>query len=77
MSVIIKVQRPVISSDREQPWLLYDEDRSHSVMISGDKVPKAWIKLMGSDYKMYCQAEWFSIPEGHWEIYRKVARQEW
>lgn len=77
MSVIIKVQRPVISTDPRQPWVLYDEHNNHVETVPGDAIPEYVKKMMGDDHKMYCKASWSSTVG--WGIVPKsrVGRQEW
>ncbi len=54
VDVILKVQRPIFSSEVEERWLIYDEERTFMLELSPNE---DMIELMDGDLKMYVVAE--------------------
>jgi hypothetical protein len=61
MTQIVKVQRPIMTNDPDQPWLMYDRERKHVTEVPDAIVP-AYVKTaMREDYKAYFVGAWSSI----------------
>lgn len=67
---IVKVQRPIGGNDTLNPWLMYDERRTHQTTVPDTLISDEVRNLMGSDYKMFAFAEW-RHDEG-WKILARV-----
>lgn len=75
MTDIIKVQRPLSTTDPTIPWLIYDKSRHRQQQIPQSVVPPRAVKDMGSDLKGYFEGTWSSIVG--WAIGKRVRNQEW
>lgn len=61
MTEIVKVQRPIMTSDPDAPWLIYDAERLHVTEVPSAVIP-AYVKTaMGDDFKAYFVGAWSSI----------------
>lgn len=72
MSEIVKVQPPMFSGDPDDPWMIYDQNNRHLTMVPDWAIPPKVKKAMEGGYKAFFRAEWFSVPQGHWELYERV-----
>lgn len=61
MTEIVKVQRPMMTSDQSLPWLIYDADRKHVTQVPGIAIPHHVRDAMGDDFKAYFVGAWSSI----------------
>lgn len=53
----VKVQRPLGGNDPTNPWLIYNEKRTHLQKIPEAKVPEEVRKCMGDQIKQYWRAK--------------------
>ena len=76
MSVeIVKVQRPIATTDPDAPWLIYDRASKH-VEHRPDRMVRREIKdKMGGAYKAFFRGAWSSIVG--WGLSDRVADQDW
>ena len=72
---IVKVQRPIVSNDPDDPWLIYDKARKHECEVPDAAIPKHVRKAMGSDFKAYFKGTWSSIVG--WGLSVRVNAQDW
>ena len=75
MTEIVKVQRPVMSTEEHPPWLMYDEGRKHVTEVDPRMVPQYVKDAMGDDFKAYFVGAWSSIVG--WGLSERVADQDW
>ncbi len=61
MTEIVKVQRPILTTDPNAPWLIYDEARKHVTEVPEAVIPAYVKKAMGDDFKAYFVGAWSSI----------------
>lgn len=54
--VVLKVQRPVVSTDPDRPWLLYSEERATKVVMPEAHVSPELLAAMGERHKVYVRA---------------------
>ena len=54
---VFKVQRPLDSDDPDGYWLVYNKDRSVSMLIRMSDTDAEIVRLMGSAYKIYIRAD--------------------
>lgn len=73
---IVKVQRPVYSSDPNMPWLVYDQLRSREVQIKDKDIPTHVKKAMGNDLKAFFKARW-DTEKDTWNILGKTNWRSW
>jgi hypothetical protein len=71
---VVKVQRPLATNDSNQPWLVYDEDKSRVESIPAYKVPEHVKEQMLSLPKAYFEAH---FADGHWRIGDRVKDRNW
>ena len=55
--MIIKVQRPLMTTDPSLPYLVYDKTRKHEYMIPKHQMDSKIVKLMANQLKLYFEAE--------------------
>ena len=72
---IVKVQRPMMTTDPTTPWLIYDKARKHQVTIPDAVIPKHVKDAMGDDFKAYFKGAWSSIVG--WGLSERVKAQNW
>ncbi len=72
---IVKVQRPIMAKDSNQPWLVYDKARSHVETKPSKAIGSDLRKAMGDDHKAYFHGAWSST--GGWELSERVEDQSW
>jgi hypothetical protein len=75
MTEIVKVQRPVVSSDSHSPWLIYDKSRKHVESKPDLVIPKHVRDAMKNDFKAYFRGAWSSIVG--WGLGERVPDQGW
>lgn len=72
---IVKVQRPLMSSVTEAPWLVYAEGRDRVEMVPEAKITDAVKKAMADDMRAYFVAEWSS--DNGWSLKDRVSDHDW
>lgn len=73
MSEIVKVQRPIFSSDPNAPWLIYAEGARLLRQVPDKDIPEDIKRQMGDSYKGFFKADWTSLPHGSaWVIHNRV-----
>ncbi len=76
MTEIVKVQRPVFTTDPMSPWLMYDREKKHMVEVPGAVIPAHVKEAMGDDPKAYFVGAWSSVVG--WGLSERVSdQQEW
>lgn len=70
MTVVVKVQRPMVPPDG--PWLVYDRANLH--VVSLPTIPHGVRSQMGDDFKAYFHALW---ADGRWHIGNRVKSEGW
>lgn len=53
---VLKVQRPISTTDESIPWLFYNRDHSVDFEMPEDGLAPNLVKAMGDDLKMYVNA---------------------
>ena len=71
MTEIVKVQRPMMTSDQSLPWLIYDADRNHVTQVPEIAIPHHVRDAMGDDLKAYFIGAWSSIVG--WGLSKRVS----
>lgn len=71
MSSVVKVQRPLHTTDETQPWLIYDQSRKRQCMIPEDQISHGSKKMMGNDYKAFFLGQWNKKTQT-WSITKRV-----
>jgi hypothetical protein len=71
---IVKVQRPIRSSEPGDPWLVYAKGRQRVQVIPETKVPRRVKRALGDDLKGYFNADFYA--DG-WAIGGRTADQDW
>lgn len=66
---ILKVQKPIVTSEADHPWLFYNEDRSINYQVPESKVSPQIKEAMGEENKIYVKAVDSKIT--------KVQEQDW
>jgi hypothetical protein len=51
--MIVKLQRPLASNDKDPPWMVYDHKRKYQAMISDADIPDRIKSAMRADPKGY------------------------
>jgi hypothetical protein len=74
VSDIVKIQRPLSTNDRGNPWLIYDKDKKHREFRPEDQVSSDVKAAMGKDPKGYFIGVWSG---GGWKIGERVKEQTW
>jgi hypothetical protein len=74
-TTIIKVQKPIKSSDRDAPWLIYARGRSNMTQVPDRAIPASVKKAMGKEFRAYFNGIWSSTVG--WAINERVADQDW
>lgn len=74
MSVIVKVQRPLASTEADAPWMIYDKGRERVYMTNGSNVPAFFRALMGDDYKAFFYA---TLTADEYQITSRAPEQDW
>ena len=72
---IVKVQRPIMTNDDQQPWLIYDRKRKHRTIVPAGAIPAHVKKALGGDFKGYFTGAWSSVVG--WGLSDRVADQDW
>ena len=72
---IVKVQRPIMSNDPDDPWLIYDKARKHMTQVPARAIQQSIKSAMGQDYKAFFKGAWSSIVG--WGLSERVAHQDW
>jgi hypothetical protein len=76
MSVeIVKVQRPIHTTDPDLPWLIYDRAEKHVEQRPARMVRREVKDKMGADYKAFFKGAWSSVVG--WGLSERVADQDW
>jgi hypothetical protein len=73
--MIVKVQRPLISSDPETDILVYDEFRRHQVLLSMDQLPAWLLAELSVEPKVFAFARWKHV--GGWQFKGMAEWQTW
>ena len=74
-SEIVKVQRPITSTEAGAPWLIYDKARKRVEQKPSATIGNDVRKAMGADYKAFFQGTWSA--KGVWELSDRVDDQSW
>ena len=74
MRTILKLQKPLSSSEANPPVLVYDKDRSFDTMI--EMTPEEMLHLFAGKPKVYVKAE-VDMDDKSITILGKVADQPW
>lgn len=61
---IFKVQRPVLDTSGDRPWLFYNEDRSVQYMVPETEVPEPVRAAVGSRYKAFLRGSVSGLATG-------------
>ena len=69
---ILKVQRPVATTDSDSPWLFYDERRSIMFELPEKDVPRNIKQIMGSDFKVFT-----NLPNGNKRLLTEAKLAAW
>lgn len=72
---IVKVQVPLVTSDQEVPWLIYDREQKHVTQVPDSIIPSHVKLAMGDDLKGYFQGSWSSVVG--WGLGSRVEDQSW
>lgn len=72
--MIVKLQRPLFSMERNPLWLAYDEKDMRRFYLATSLIPIDTLTSMATDAKGYFNAE---IVEGRLEIGDRVEDQPW
>lgn len=75
MIEIVKVQRPIATTDPDSHWLIYDKAQKHVHRLANSVVPSRLRKQMGRDMKAFFEGEWTALPG--WQLGRRVKNQDW
>lgn len=71
MTEIVKVQRPLHTTDPNNPWLMYDLNRKYQIEVPDKNIPQHVKEAMGNDYKAYFNGEWSSLIG--WSLFDRVS----
>lgn len=71
---IVKVQKPLMSTEHDAPWLIYDRFKTVIAKTPGSQIPEDIKKWMGNDYKAYFDA---TLTLGNWKINKRVSPKTW
>ncbi len=71
MTEVVKVQRPIMTSSPETPWLIYDKDRKHVTEVPDMIIPAHVKEAMGQDFKAYFIGAWSSVVG--WGLSKRVS----
>jgi hypothetical protein len=55
---VVKVQRPIVSSDEGDPCLVYAKGRVNISEVPYDKLPKWLQSSLEESPKVFCEAQW-------------------
>ena len=75
MPEIVKVQQPIMTSEPDRPWLLYDRNHKHVVSLPEEMIPQRIRYEMGPAPKAYYWGEFSSL--GVWVLDRRTEPQKW
>lgn len=75
LPTIVKVQRPMVSNDPRNAWLVYAHGRKRVQEIPQLSVPHHVVKKMGNDYKAYFNATWDEA--SGWKLLNRVEDEYW
>jgi hypothetical protein len=70
--MIVKIQRPLMSTDPNAPVLIYNQDRTFETMVPFDRMMQF---IMGDRVKMYAEVE--ILPDNSLGILRDLKESEW
>ena len=73
---IVKVQRPIITSEPDIIWLIYGEGRSNVRHIRQAEVPPSLRDAMGVSLKAFFLANW-NIESNTWTLGPRTDEQDW
>lgn len=74
--IVLKVQRALLTTEDETPWLFCDIDRIEEQQVLESKVPKKIVEAMNGDLKMYCEFV-YSRKDNRLVFVRRVPTQDW
>jgi hypothetical protein len=72
---IVKVQRPLMSSDADLPWLVYDAARTGQYLVPDAMIPDEVKKAMGADNRAFFEAK--RDPMFGWTLFNRVEDRDW
>lgn len=75
MTETVKVQRPIVSNDPRNPWLIYNKERSHVTEVPDAAIPTYVKAAMRGDMKAYFIGAWSSIVG--WGLSKRVKDEDW
>jgi len=75
MSSVVKVQRPITSTDPNPHWLIYDKSRKRLSAISEAHISHGAKKMMGTDLKAFFLGSWNKKTQT-WAITKRVAESK-
>lgn len=71
MASVVKVQRPITTTDRSDPWLVYDQSRKRQSTIPDEEISHGSKTMMGADYKAFFLGSWNKKTQS-WSITKRV-----
>ena len=76
VNTVVKVQRPLLSTQRNAPWLVYDRLRRITKQIPEDRLPVAVRTALTEDAKAYFNAR-VDLKSNAIVFGRRAADQSW
>jgi len=72
---IVKVQRPIMTTDVAEPWLIYAKGRSRVETRLGAQIEPRVKKAMKGSFKAYFEG--IHMTASGWAFGKRVKDQEW
>jgi len=72
---IVKVQRPIMTTDAAEPWLIYAKGRSRVETRLGVLIEPRVQKAMKGSFKAYFEG--IHVPSRGWALGKRVKDREW